>query len=178
MVRHLLANLVLYGLATLLLAGAALFAFARSEQLVLSDEAALLARWAPAAEREFQWEELGDAAYLRNCMNCHGRDGEGWDQYPGLSHVAALFAAPGGRDYLIDLHLYGLTSNRWRAAMPSMGHMHDIALAAVLNRTLASFGNVHGFPADALLYLPEDVAGRRGQGLSPWEVNARRPPIP
>lgn len=173
--RHFLANLATYAIAALLVGGAALFAWMRSAQLVITDEAAVLAVYEPAPAHEFTWRELGRDSYVRNCMNCHGREGRGWDQYPGLGHAGALFAAPGGRDYLLDVHLYGLASPRWRAPMPPMGHMHDAELAAVLNHVLASFGNRRLLPADARLYLPADVAARRGQRLSPRAVDARRP---
>lgn len=173
--RHLLANLATYLIAALLVTGAALFAWVRSAQLVLSEERTVLAGFHPAAADEFRWERLGSDSYVRNCANCHGRAGEGWDQYPGLGHTARLFAEPGGREYLLDLHLYGLTSRRWRAPMPPMGHMQDVELAAVINHVLTSFGNERYLPRGAGLYLPSDVAARRGRGLSPRAANARRP---
>jgi mono/diheme cytochrome c family protein len=176
--RHFLANVATYTIAAMLLVGAALFAWMRSAQLVITDEAAVLARYEPTPAHEFRWEELGSDSYVRNCANCHGTEGEGWDQYPGLGHSASLFAAPGGRDHLVDVHLYGLASPRWRAPMPPMGHMHDAELAAVINHVLTRFGNRGRLPADARLYVPSDVASRRGLGLSPGEVEAARPPVP
>lgn len=173
--RHFLANVATYTIAALLLVGAALFGWLRSAQLALSDEPTLLARYEPAPAHEFRWAELGRSSYVRNCRNCHGAAGEGWDQYPGVGHTAALVAAPGGREYVIDLHLYGLTSGRWRAPMPPMGHLADVELAAVLNHLLTHFGSERRLPADAPLYLPADVAARRGLELSPAQVNARRP---
>ncbi|HEV2129585.1 MAG TPA: cytochrome c [Longimicrobiaceae bacterium] len=173
--RHLLANLATYTIAALLVMGAALFAWVRAQQLILSDERTALSRFEPAPAHEFRWTALGRGSYERNCANCHGRSGQGWDQYPGLSHTARLFAAPGGREYAIDLHLYGLTSDRWRAPMPPMGHLPDVELAAVLNHVLTSFGNEPQLPVDARLYVPADVAARRGQTLTPWSVNERRP---
>lgn len=172
--RHFLANVVTYTIGGLLVVGAGLFAWVRSSQLAITDESAVLARYQPTPAHEFRWRELGSSSYVRNCMNCHGRDGEGWDQYPGLSHTTELFSAPGGRDYVVDLHLYGLTSPRWRAPMPPMGHIHDTEMAAVINHVLTSFGNearIDGAP----LYTPADIAARRGQRLSPREVDRRRP---
>lgn len=171
--RHLVANIATYTIAALLILGSALFAWMRSSQLVLSDEQYTLARYEPAPAHDFEWREVGEHSYASNCRNCHGREGQGWDQYPGLSDTARLFAAPGGREYLVELNLHGLTSPRWGAPMPSMGHLQDVELAAVLNHVLTHFGNTP--PAGARLYVPADIAALRGTKRSPWEVNELRP---
>lgn len=171
--RHVLANLATYAIALLLLAGAGVFAWLRSEQIAFTSEAAVLAQYEPQDAR-FRWEELGSSSYRRNCMNCHGTEGEGWDQYPGLSRSAELFAATGGREYMIDLHLYGLASKRWRAPMPPMGHLRDVEIAAVINYVLTHFGEERELAGIPLL-TPADVAARRGQRIAPGEVDTRRP---
>lgn len=173
--RHFLANLAVYIIATLILVGAALFAWIRSEQLVLSDERTVVAPYAPEAAHGFEWARLGRDSYVRNCANCHRRAGGGWDQYPGLAHVARLAAAPGGREFLVDLHLHGLASPRWRAPMPRMGHIPDAELAAVLNHVLTAFGGAD--PAGPLLFEPAEIEARRGPRLSPQAVDARRPDV-
>lgn len=173
--RHLIANVATYSIAALLVIGAALFAWMRSAQLALSDERTILAQYQPEPAHEFRWQELGPVSYERNCLNCHRSDGQGWDQYPPISGAAALFLAPGGREYLIDIHLYGLTSGRWRAPMPPMGHIPDVELAAVINHVLTSFGNERILPPEARLVTPAEIAARRGQGLRPRDVEERRP---
>lgn len=173
--RHLLANLATYAIGAALIVGAALFAWMRSAQLEISDERTILARFDPQPEDRVVWRELGQISYVANCSNCHGRDGEGWDQYPPLGHTAELFKASGGRDYLVDAHLYGLTSDRWRAPMPPMGHIRDAELAAILNYVLHSFGNEMQLQGDPTLYQPHDIEGRRGQRLTPRGVNDKRP---
>lgn len=170
--RHLVANIVTYAIAALLFLGAAAFAWLRTEQITLADERLLLARHVPAAD-EFRWRELGVRGYARNCANCHGPAGEGRDQYPPLDSAAAFAMLPGGREYLIDLTLFGLTSERWKAPMPRMKHIQDVEIAALLNHVAASFG---GRAPDPPLG-PMDVARRRGQQLSPAEVNGRRPQV-
>jgi mono/diheme cytochrome c family protein len=175
--RHFFAYVATYTIAVLLIGGAALFAWMRSAQLALTHERTILAQFEPARTDAFEWEALGARSYERNCANCHGRDGEGWDQYPGLGHTARLFAASNGRDYVVDLHLYGLTSRRWRAPMPPMGHIQDVEMAAVLNHLLTHFGNQRDLPPGATLYGPSDVTARRGARLSPWDVEARRPAL-
>jgi mono/diheme cytochrome c family protein len=168
--RHLLANIITYTIAALLFIGAAAFAWMRSSQLTLSNEHTLLAQYRPAADA-FAWETPGAAGYDRNCRNCHGARGEGWDQYPPLSEAAAAAATSRGREHLIDVVLYGLTSRRWGAPMPPMAHMQDVEVAAVLNYIAATFLDQPLQPA----LMPADVAARRGQRLRPVEVNARRP---
>lgn len=175
--RHFLANVATYTIAALLLAGAGAFAWMRSSQLLLTDEAAVLERYEPSPAGEFRWQELGRSAYERNCANCHGEDGRGWDQYPGVGHTARLFTAQGGRDHVIDVHLYGLTSPRWRAPMPPMGHLHDAEMAAVINHVLTHYGNRAALSSETRLLRPADVAERRGQARSPSEVERRRPPL-
>ncbi len=172
--RHFLANVATYAIALFLLAGAGVFAWLRSEQVVFTSESAVLARYEPEPGAEFRWEELGSSSYTRNCMNCHGADGEGWDQYPGLGGVPALFNAPGGREYVIDLHVYGLASPRWRVPMPPMGHLRDVEMAAVINHVLTAWGN-RARLGDVPLLRPEDVAARRGADLAPAEVDRHRP---
>ncbi|MDO3377219.1 c-type cytochrome [Geoalkalibacter halelectricus] len=172
--RHLLTHIAIFTIALFLIAAAALFGWSRSAQLVITDEATVLAGFEPMPEEEFNWTQLGAKAYLRNCANCHGREGEGWDQYPALGHTAPLFESPGGRDYIIDVHLYGLTGDRWGVPMPPMGHIHDIEMAAVINHVLTNFGNEALLDEDAELYAPEDIGPRRGQDLSPAQVNERR----
>jgi mono/diheme cytochrome c family protein len=173
--RHFVANLATYVIGTLLVVASALFAWIRSEQLVITPHSAVLAAYDRMGEQRFAWEELGAHSYLANCANCHRADGSGWDQYPGVGHTARLFNAPRGREYLIDLHLYGLQSPRWRVPMPPMGHLNDIELAAVLNHLLSGYGNENERSADLPLYTSADIAARRGQDLRPAEVNAKRP---
>jgi mono/diheme cytochrome c family protein len=171
--RHFLANIMTYAIAVLLIAGSAAFAWMRTAQLALVTEADVIARYEPAPAGEFRWHELGRTAYERNCANCHGSEGGGWDEYPGLEPAAAIAAAPGGRDYLVDLHLHGLTSDRWGAPMPRMRHMHDAEIAAVLNYILTRFGNA----GDDALFVPDEIRDRRRGRLSPADVNRRRPVV-
>jgi mono/diheme cytochrome c family protein len=170
--RHLLANIMTYVIATLLFLGAAAFAWVRTEQFTIAREPGVVIRYSPG-DTIFQWQQLGEASFRRNCSNCHGRAGGGWDQYPAVDLAAEMLADPEGRDYLIDLHLYGLTSQRWGAPMPPMGHMHDVEMAAVINYIATAFGNAH--PGDLL--LPEDIRARRGLGLSPADVERRGRPV-
>ena len=172
--RHILANIFTYAIAVGLIGGAALFAWMRSEQLEIADENTVLARYDDDQREPFPWLKLGERSYISNCASCHGRDGKGWDEYPGLGHTAELYRAA-GRDYLVDVHLYGLTSDRFGAPMPPMGHMQDAELAAAINYTLASFGNERHLGGSVRHVHARDISERRHKELRPKDVNARRP---
>jgi hypothetical protein len=81
-------------------------------------------------------------------FGCRTRGGGGWYRFPGAGHTARLFAAPGGREYVVGPHLYGLASPRWRVPMPPMGHITDVELAAVLNHVLTNHGDERELPPD------------------------------
>jgi mono/diheme cytochrome c family protein len=170
--RHFLANILTYAIAAFLFLGAAAFAWMRTAQLTIITEPDVVVRYAPG-DASFQWQDLGAGSYRRNCANCHGRAGGGWDEYPAVDLAGEMLRTPDGREYLIDLHLYGLTSNRWGAPMPPMRHIHDVELAAVINYIATRFGNA---PGEDLL-VPDDVAARRGLGLSPAAVERRGRPV-
>lgn len=174
--RHLLANIATYGLALGLMLAAALWAWGRSAQLVVARAPALeadsLARVASADA--FAWAALGAHVYRANCQNCHGAQGTGRDVYPPVRGMEAHLAAPGGRDYLVDLTLYGLRSGLHPAPMPPMPELSDAQIAAVTNHVLTQFGRAS---PDAW-FTPREVAARRGQRLREAEVGARRPSIP
>jgi mono/diheme cytochrome c family protein len=170
--RHVIANIATYAVAALLVVGSAFFAWLRSEQVTVTTEAAVLAGYEPADE-VFQWFALGESSYVRNCANCHLGDGSGWDQYPGLDRSGAMLRTEQGREHLIDLHLYGLTSDRWGAPMPPMGHIRDVELAAVINYIATRFGDA----GDGDLLVSADIEARRGLRRSPADVERSRPPL-
>ena len=172
--RHLLGNIAIYVIVLFLVGAATLFGWIRSSQLVISNEETVMARFDTSSVQEFKWSQLGERSYLRNCANCHGSDGQGWDQYPPLNHTSLIFMSPEGRNHVIDLHLYGLTSSRWGAPMPPMGHIQDIEMAGVINYVVTQFGDEQSMAQSEELLRPQDIAERRGQDLSPRDVNTRR----
>lgn len=174
--RHLLANVATYALAVGLVIGAALFAWARSAQLVVATEPEVepLAYASAAAPDGFDWPAFGARVYRANCQNCHTADGGGRGMYPPVRGMPAHLAAPGGRDYLVDVVLYGLATGLHDAPMPPMPELTDAQVAAVTNHVLTRFGDARG----ARLYVPADVATRRGRADGEHDVGARRPPVP
>jgi hypothetical protein len=169
--RHWLGSVVTWAIATLLITGAAAFAWVRSAQIAITDERTAIARFEPAPAHEFDWHELGPVVVRAQLLQLPRTDGQGWDQYPPLAAVAAQTLVPGGREHLLDLHIYGLDSDR-RIPMPPMGHIPPAELAAVINHVLTSFSNeqVEGVQ----LYSPDEVRARLGQRLSPRDVHERR----
>lgn len=178
--RHFLSYVLLAFLAFFLVIFSAVFAWMRSSQLTITTESTVLKYSVAKPDfitmKSFQWREIGPTSYHANCKNCHGSDGSGWDQYPGLEASGRLYNAEGGRDYLIDLHLYGLSSDRWRAPMPAMSTMPDVELAAVINFILVEFSD-EMTPDEENLLRPADISERRGLDLSPTDVNETRPGI-
>jgi mono/diheme cytochrome c family protein len=162
--RHVLANLFTYVLAGLLVIGAIAFAWLRSQQILISDEATV-----PAVARR----ELGAHSYAGNCQPCHGAEGRGWDQYPGLAGFDQVVTRPDGRTYAIALHLWGSNSDHFRAPMPPMGHMQDVELAAVIEHVLTHFGN--RLPADFPAITTDEIARHRGQRMRARDVARLRP---
>ncbi len=176
--RHFLSYILLGALAAFLVLFSALFAWVRSSQFTITTERVVSEyRSQPVDARRaaFDWPELGAGSYIANCRNCHGADGAGWDQYPGLRESALLASLPGGREYMIDLHLYGLTSDRWRAPMPAFGTMPDVELAAVINYITVTFSEPDSVPEDFRFFTPAEVAERRGRAVSAASVNDLRP---
>lgn len=173
--RHTLSNVLLATLAVFLLIVSAAFAWVRSGQwTVTRSELAIQHKALPEELRTagFDWRVIGPSAYVANCQQCHAADGSGWDQYPGLARSAEFALVPKGRDYLIDLHLHGLTSDRWRAPMPAMRTLSNEEIAAVLNYIIEEFSDET--LAEGELFTPRDVQARRDRTASPREVNEMR----
>jgi mono/diheme cytochrome c family protein len=170
--RHLIVNVFVYSLGALLLLGSAIFAWIRSEQIVVTRESETVGRVVAAAKTEAELRALGEASYDANCRHCHGADGRGWDQYPGIHGMDRLVASPDGRRYYVALHLFGVASPRWRAPMPPMGHIADVELAAVLQYVIDRFGEAED---SDIAITPDEIAEARAEPISAREVGRLRP---
>lgn len=121
-------------------------------------------------------------AYTANCAACHQATGQGVPgAFPPLAgHAPELAAADGGREYLIEVVLYGLQGeitvlgNRYNAVMAPLGHMSDEAVANAINYALHAWENDARLPEDFAPIAPEEVAALRGQGLSMAQMLERR----
>ena len=163
-----------------LVSGAVLFAWVRSEQLVIAQRADVepvrVIEETDAAS--FEWSDFGKQVYVANCQNCHTADGSGRSMYPPVQNMAAHFRVDGGREYLIDVVLYGAYGGTYGAPMPPMPELSDRQIAAVTNYMVTQFRAPNGAPASQALYIPPDVAERRGQESTERDVATTRPAIP
>ena len=181
--RHLYANAVTWALAAGLVLFVALWAWARSAQLVIASETDVEPAWARGAPDAGgvdgpDMAAFGEAVYVANCRNCHVADGSGRGMYPPVRNLAAHLDAEGGRGYLIDLTLYGLHTGEYGAPMPPMPELSDAEIAAATNHVLVAFAADVRAPAPGRLYAPAEVAARRGRELDEGEVARMRPAIP
>ena len=130
---------------------------------------------APSAAES--WPVLGANVYDSSCASCHQADGQGIaGVYPPLEeHAAHLYNAPGGRDYLVNLLLYGLQGPievegaTYNNQMPAWKQLGDDEIAAVLNHTLSSWKN-EGLVDTFEPYQPEDIEPFRNEDLSNEDV--------
>ncbi|MBC6992834.1 cytochrome c [Neolewinella lacunae] len=178
--RHLLANLFTFALIATLVVGAVLVAWARSEQLVLSQRSAVEPRvFAGDGPPEVDdWFAFGRRTYRANCQNCHTVDGSGRGMYPPIQGLTPLLDAPGGRDYLVHTLIYGVYSGAYGAPMPPMPELSDTEIAAVLNYVLVQFAAPDQAPGSDGWYRPQEVAALRGRDYDEWAIGAGRPAVP
>jgi mono/diheme cytochrome c family protein/heme/copper-type cytochrome/quinol oxidase subunit 4 len=122
---------------------------------------------------------LGERTYASTCQGCHQPGGVGLPgAFPPLAgHMPSLYNAEGGREYLIDVLLYGLTGQiqvngqTYNGNMPAWPGLSDEQIAAVLNHELTAWGNDAELESFTPI-LPDEVAARRGE--SPGNLNERR----
>src|SRR5690606_6072932 len=123
---------------------------------------------------------LGAEVYNTNCVACHQATGEGLPAvFPPLSgHAANVYVLDGGREYLVNVLLYGLVGAidvegvTYNGVMPAWSQLSDEQIAAVLNYVLSSWeneGQVEGAP-----YQAEDIRPFRGEPQTPEEVFSLR----
>ena len=139
---------------------------------------------APAAEPVVEagtWDEAeGMQVYNSNCMACHQPTGQGIPGAfpPVAGHAAEVYAANGGRDYLIRALLFGVQGPiqvqgmAYNGLMPPWGHLSDAQIANVLNHVVSVLSPTA--PSDFVPYQPGEVAAHRGDGLSSAAVHASR----
>ncbi|MEX2542266.1 MAG: c-type cytochrome [Trueperaceae bacterium] len=132
----------------------------------------------PVAELEFD-RELGEQTYVSSCQGCHQAEGQGMaGVFPPLAgNMPRLHNAEGGREYLIDVLLHGLSGQievngeTYNGSMPPWTSLSDEQIAAVLNHELTAWGN----DAELTDFTPiagQEVATRRGE--SPGDLLERR----
>lgn len=122
-------------------------------------------------------QDAGESVYSTNCVACHQATGQGIPgAFPPLAngHIPDLLAAEGGRTYLIDVLLYGLTGeisvqgNIYNGAMPAWAQLSNEQIADVLTYISTTWENQppEGFEP----FTAEEIEAARGQGLTTGQV--------
>ena len=126
----------------------------------------------------------GDGAKVyEKCAACHRPTGVGKPGvFPPLAgHAPEILNAEGGRDYMIDVVLFGLQGEiqikgtKYNGAMRPFGEqLTDEEVAAVLNHILRTWGNERVLPKDYRPFTAAEVKAQRGKKLTPDVVRDAR----
>lgn len=122
----------------------------------------------------------GAQIYATNCASCHQADGAGIaGAFPPVAGHASELVVDQGRDYMIELLLYGLQGPievegaNYNGVMPGWSQLSDEQLAAVTNYIVSDWDEGL-LPDDHLPFDPSEFAEARGQELSADDVYQRR----
>lgn len=110
------------------------------------------------------------------CQGCHQPTGAGIPGvFPPLAgHVPEVLAAKGGREYLIQVMLYGLQGQisikgaKYQGAMPGYVQLKDEEIAGLLNHIATQWGNK--FPADQKPFTAAEVKAQRAKTMTAAQV--------
>ena len=131
-----------------------------------------------AAPAEFD-RQLGESTYSSNCASCHGAQGAGMPGvFPPLAGNMAEIYNAGGREYLVDVVVHGLSGpisvdgQTYNGAMPAWaGSLSNEQIAAVLNHELTAWGNEDQLQEFTPIAADEVEQSR---GSDPGNLNERR----
>lgn len=126
-------------------------------------------------------DERGTALFAEHCVACHDARGAGVPGFgpPLAGPAAARFAAPGGRDYLAQVVVHGISGvvefagQRQFEAMPAHAKLSDDDLARVLNHVLGVL-NATALPPGFQPIAVADIAAARLVQRSPGELHKRK----
>jgi mono/diheme cytochrome c family protein len=116
----------------------------------------------------------------QQCQGCHQPNGAGIPGvFPPLAgHVPDILAAKGGRPWLIQVLLWGMSGEiavkgvKYNGVMPGYRQLGDAEIAALLNHISTQWGNK--FPAGQKPFTPAEVRAQRAKTLTPAQVNTAR----
>ena len=124
----------------------------------------------------------GAAVYAANCQSCHQANGMGLTgAFPPVAGHSAELVASQGRDYLVNLLLYGLqgqievNGQSYNGVMPAWNALSDEDLAAVTNYLLTEW-DASALPSDFMPYEAAEFTAARGQDLTAADVYEARTP--
>lgn len=152
---------------------------AEPEAAEAEETAADDAEEAGAGEAAADWDRaLGAQVYNANCVGCHQAAGQGIPgAFPPLAGHAADVYAAGGREYLPQVLLFGLTGAiqvegmTYNGFMPAWAQLSDDEIANVLNHVIAELGDA---PSGFVPFTADDVAAHRDDGLAAGDVHSIR----
>lgn len=160
-----------YAMAAFVLVLVVSLAFARSAGFAITVGAEAPGDVTAQAPDDRAWFDVGMEVWDARCYSCHA----------DLTYVPALYLADGGRDYLLDLMLFGVRGEVVIEGVPtnlrhrSYASLDDEEIAAVLNLMLVAWGNDDALPSEPDFYRPEEVGAARTPERSNEEVLERRP---
>ncbi len=141
---------------------------------------AVVAQGTPIAETD---TSAGETIFNTNCMACHQTTGQGIPgAFPPLAgHLPEVVAADGGREYAIDVVLYGLqgainvNGMAYNSVMTPWASMFDDQqIADVLNYAATAWDNAAALPEGFTAFTAEEVATQRATTLDAAAVYAKR----
>lgn len=110
----------------------------------------------PAEETGFAWRELGAQVYQRNCLACHGENGEGVPGFVASLRDSPRVKAANPEDVIYAVLTGEPRSINLRSQMPAFADLlNDEQVAAVVNHVRNSWGN------SAPAVVPEQVRAVR-----------------
>ncbi len=119
----------------------------------------------------------GATVWQQNCAACHGAQGKGQAGYfPPLAGNSDLFK---DQAFPVLVVLHGISGpltakgQQFNGSMPALDHLSDAEIAAVVNFIRGAWGN-ETETSKIKPVMPELVAQKREQALSPTQVNALR----
>ncbi len=110
------------------------------------------------------------------CQGCHQPTGAGVPGvFPPLAgYTPAILEAKGGREYLIQVLLYGLQGSisvkgaKYQGAMPAYPQLKDEEIAGLLNHISTQWGNK--FPAGQKPFTAAEVKSQRAKTMTAAQV--------
>lgn len=120
------------------------------------------------------------AALYQQCQGCHQPNGAGIPGvFPPLAgHVPEILAAKGGRTWLVQLLLWGMSGEisvkgrKYNGVMPGYRQLSDAELAALLNHIATQWGNK--LPPGQKPFTADEVKAQRAKTLTSAQVNQAR----
>ncbi len=179
--RHLYTNRVVVLIAACLALAAGLFAWLRSRPAPRAPSGPPAPTPAPIAEERL---DAARRLFASDCAGCHAPREPGRAVPSRIQRRALdLAAAPGGRDYLAALLLFGASGEipapgggARRFRHPPYDQRSDDDLAAILNLTLFEPGLDQDDPRPIIApYEPAEFSRLRAEPLTPEQTLQRRP---